>query len=434
MKRRIIITICILLVIVCGVGYFSYQQQKTIELTFGMFAGSNWDVPNGDSYKIIDDVIERFEKQHPKVKVSYVSGISKHDYSEWLSQQALKGKLPDVYMVRSDDLYTFSDIGMLENLNSFMSGDKETQTENYFTPTLASGKYREDQYALPYESVPTFMYVNKTLLENEGIEMPENDWTWDDFYRISKHVTKDKNQDGIIDQYGVYGYTWQNAVASNGGTIFSEDGSKATLDNDNVYNAISFTRALEQLNQGQQLNSEMFDKGLVAFCPMRFSEYRTYKPYPWRVKKYSNFEWDCIPMPAGPKGDNVSQLDTLLMGMNANSAHKKLAWEFLKMLCYDSTTQQDIFRYSQGVSVLKNITGSKQVTEYLLKDTPGDSTFKMDFLNNTMEKAIPNKKFTDYEQVISVADSEIRRMLGTEEDIKTTVNALQTKLDLMLKK
>ena len=178
----------------------------------------------------------------------------------------------------------------------------------------------------------------------------------------------------------------------------------------------------------------MFDKGMVAFCPMKFSEYRTYKPYPWRVKKYTNFEWDCIPMPAGPEGDNVSQLDTLSMGISASSSHKKLAWEFLKSLCYDTTAQKDIFKYSQGVSVLKDITGSKQVMEYLLKDAPGDSTFNMDFFNDTMEHAIPNTKFTDYEQVISVADSEIRRLLGTDEDIKTSINTLQTKIDLILKK
>ena len=51
-----------------------------------------------------------------------------------------------------------------------------------------------------------------------------------------------------------------------------------------------------------------------------------------------------------------------------------------------------------------------------------------------MEHAIPNTKFTDYDQVISVADSEIRRLLGTDEDIKTSINTLQTKIDLILKK
>ena len=30
---------------------------------------------------------------------------------------------------------------------------------------------------------------------------------------------------------------------------------------------------------------------------MQFSQYRTYKPYPYRVSKYSTFEWDVIEMP-----------------------------------------------------------------------------------------------------------------------------------------
>ncbi|MEG2751880.1 MAG: extracellular solute-binding protein, partial [Anaerorhabdus sp.] len=79
------------------------------------------------------------------------------------------------------------------------------------------------QYALPYESVPTLMYVNKTLLEKEGILVPSNTWTWEDFYNISKQVTKDINKDGNLDQFGFYGYTWENAVASNNGSIFNAE-------------------------------------------------------------------------------------------------------------------------------------------------------------------------------------------------------------------
>ena len=96
MKRRLLITLVLLLLCIGGIGWFSYMQQKTVVLKFGMFAGSNWDVPNGDSYKIIDQAIERFEKAHPNVRVEYVSGLQKADYSEWLSQQALEGDLPDV--------------------------------------------------------------------------------------------------------------------------------------------------------------------------------------------------------------------------------------------------------------------------------------------------------------------------------------------------
>lgn len=56
-KKKII---CILLAVVC-VLLIIWQPQK-ITLKIGIFAGSNWNVPNGDCYKIIDQVIERFEK------------------------------------------------------------------------------------------------------------------------------------------------------------------------------------------------------------------------------------------------------------------------------------------------------------------------------------------------------------------------------------
>lgn len=434
MKRKIIAIVAAFLFVVSILLYMNYEKNKPIELTFGMFSGSNWDVPNSDSYKIIDEVIERFTRKHSNVKVSYVSGLQKSDYSEWLSQQALQGSLPDVFMIRSDDLSTFSDIGIMQNLDSYIAEDEGFNKKAYFTPSYQSGSYQKKQYALPYESVPTLMYVNRTLLNKEGIALPKDTWTWEDFYDICRRVTKDSNGDGTLDQFGVYGYTWQNAVSSNGATVFNSEGTQATLSDERVYEAVAFTRKMEELNQGITPTSEMFDKGQIAFCPMRFSEYRTYKPYPWHVKKYSSFEWECIPMPAGPKGNNVSSLDTLLMGMSKTSEHKQLAWEFLKMLCYDETTQEDIFAYSQGVSVLKDITNSKTVGRYLREDTPGESAFKLDFFNKMMEHAIPVNKFSDYEQVMSVADSEIRRLLSTDEDIKTAVNTLQSKLDILLQK
>ena len=44
MKRRLLITLVLLLLCIGGIGWFSYMQQKTVVLKFGMFAGSNWDV------------------------------------------------------------------------------------------------------------------------------------------------------------------------------------------------------------------------------------------------------------------------------------------------------------------------------------------------------------------------------------------------------
>ena len=411
-----------------------YYVQKPVVLKIGVFAGSNWDVPSPKSGKIIDLAIQRFEKENPGVQVEYVSGILKDDYSNWISKEALDGKLPDVFMVLSDDLSTYAKIGMLEPLDTYMKTDPDFDQTRFFTTTLNAGYIYNHQYALPYESAPTLMFVNKTLLEQNGITLPNTNWTWDDFYTICEKLTMDTDGDGQIDQFGQYGYTWENALSSNGETLFNEKTNKCMLEDKDVYRAIEFARKLNQLNYGTSVSSELFDKGKVAFCPMKFSEYRTYKPYPWSVKKYSNFEWDCLPMPAGPNGSNVSEMDSLLCGVAKTSTRKNLAWKFLKLLCYDEITQENLFKYSQGVSVLKNVSTSKNVTKYIQEDAPQDSSYNLSFFDDMMEHAITIKKFEGYDQLYSMADSEIRRVIDTDENIETAMQNLNDKLNVMLER
>ena len=81
-----------------------YQNNtSTITLKIGIFTGSNWGVPNADSYAIFDDLIARYEEMYPNVNVEYTSGITVDEYSDWLSKEALKGKLPDVMLVLPED-------------------------------------------------------------------------------------------------------------------------------------------------------------------------------------------------------------------------------------------------------------------------------------------------------------------------------------------
>lgn len=433
MTKKRIRAILSILVVLC-MSSVIYYVSKPVVLRIGVFAGSNWDVPSPKSGKIIDEAIQRFEKSHSGVKVEYVSGILKEDYSDWISKEALDGKLPDVFMVLSDDLSTYAKVGMLEPLDTFMQTDADFNQDRYFTTTLNAGNIYNHQYALPYESSPTLMFVNKTLLEENGISIPKVDWTWDDFYSICEKLTADTDGDGEVDQFGEYGYTWQNALSSNGQALYDEESMKCTLQNQDVYSAIEFVRQLNRLNRNQNVTSELFDKGKVAFCPMMFSEYRTYKPYPWSVKKYSSFEWDCLPMPAGPSGNNVSQMDSLLCGISKMSSKKKMAWEFLKLLCYDETTQESLFKYSQGVSVLKNVSTSKNVTKYIQEDAPLDSSYNLDFFDDMMEQAITIKKIDGYDQLYSMADSEIRRVIGTDEDFEVAMQNLNDEFNILLEK
>ncbi len=420
------VKIVILVILIIG-GFIYYNNQKRV-LTIGIFAGSNWDVPTFDYYKMIDETIARFEKEHPNVEEKYQSGILKEDYSLWLSQQLLTGNEPDLYMILNEDFNSLASLGALKNLDQIIKSDSDFDVDKFYQNTLEIGKYQGVQYALPYEVNPTLMFVNKTLLEKEGISLPENDWTLDDFYNICKQITKDTDNDGIIDQYGYYNYTWLDAIYAGGINIFNESGTSCDLNNTKVKEAIQFIEKINLLNQGFNVTSNDFDQGKVAFAPMQFSQYRTYKPYPYRVSKFSTFEWDVIEMPQQTDA-YLTQLSSLMIGLSTRSSNGDLAWQLLKEFTYNETSQQDIYKYSQGVSPLKSVTESEDILKLLEEDTMGDSKIDMSVLNKVMEYPTINTGFKKYEAVMRIANNQITRALQSNADLDTTLIALQREIN-----
>lgn len=429
MKRKQSIMMAVAGILVVGLsayGICHVHLRKNITLEFGMFTGSNWDVAQANSFTIIDKAIAKFEHTHPGVTVHYYSGIRKDDYSEWFSRKLLAGEEPDIFMVLGTDFNQFASMGVMKNLETFIEEDADFEPEKYFTSAFVSGQYESVQYALPYETVPTLMFVNKTLLTQEGIDMPEENWTWDDFYEICKKVTRDTDGDGVLDQFGSYNYDWMDALCSNGGGVFNTKGTEAALTDSRVVEAVKYVRSINDLYGGEKLTQEDFNGGLVAFMPLTFAEYRTYKTYPYKIRKYANFQWDCVTMPAGKQGGNISQVDSLLMGISANTKEEKLAWEFLKLLTYDEESQMNIFYDSQGASVLKEVTESQQMEQVVQEDMEeGDTVINGKLLGRVIEEGHVEPQFKKYEQAMSLTDSEINKILEEEKDVDSNLKILQ---------
>jgi len=130
--------------------------------------------------------------------------------------------------------------------------------ESYTRPLEVSASYdnageifepiKNKQYALPFEVNPKFMAVNKTLLLDEGFSVPPDNWTWEDFYQICKSVTQDINGDGRNDIFGVCNYSWLDAVTSNGASLFDENRTHVSLNDNKVITAVKFMQKLNDLN------------------------------------------------------------------------------------------------------------------------------------------------------------------------------------------
>ena len=410
----------------------AYRLSLPTTLTIGIFAGSNWDVPQGETYAIIDEVIKDFERENPRVKVKYVSGIKKEDYSEWLAEQFVAGEEPDVFLILAEDFNLYASIGALMNLENLIADDKNFSADVYYPSAFNFGKYENISYALPCESNLTFMFVNKTLLAKENIALPKNDWTWKDFLEICRSVTRDTDGDGVPDQFGCFDYSWQQAAISNGVKFFRDDGKTSYFADARMEEAIKFLMELRGLNGGFEVSPKEFDVGRVAFRPFTFAQYRTYKPYPWKIKKYSSFEWDCVKMPAGSSGGNLSVMDTLLVAISSRTRNKNLAWALLKRICYDKNIQQLILKKSQALPVRRDVIISAEAQEIFSWDTNETAAITAVDISSAMDESIMPFKFKNHNFAMLYADTEVKKIVDGIVPFNNALNKLQKEINAYL--
>ena len=428
-RRQNVVGFLILLITALFIVWISLHSSPV--LTVGVFAGSNWGVPQGEPYAIINRAIEKFEAAHPGIRVKYVSGIQREDYAEWLAGEFLRGDAPDVFLLPTEDFELYAEKGALVELSPLMEPDGEFSAENYDAAAFQNGQYDGHVYALPMENMITLMFVNKTLLAREGIPMPPLDWTWEDFLALSQRLTKDTDGDGVPDQFGSYDYTWEYAAVSNGVRLFREDGKSAYFADPRMEKAVRFLKKLEETHAGYNVTARDFDIGRVAFRPFTFAEYRTYKPYPWRVKKFSSFEWDCIPLPAGPSGGNISVMNSLLVAMNARTERRELAWSFMKLLSCDPEIQQMVLEKSHALPARRDVIRARGAEEIFLWDS-GESAMTAADVSDAMWRAVPPYRFERLPMVMLYANREIMALIDESPPFHNALNRLQKEVNAIL--
>ncbi|MFS9016325.1 extracellular solute-binding protein [Streptococcus cristatus] len=419
--RHLVVLVLVFVSVILSFALWSSSHEKVLRI--GVYAGSSWDVPNSRENKALDSLIKKFEKTHPHVKVVYESGIPKKDYADWLAEQVLKGEQPDLFMVPENDFSMLASAGALKSLDTLLTDDERTA---FYSVAYEAGQYQGVSYALPVESNPIMMCVNKDLLEKEGISIPESGWTLADFYEICKKVTKDTNGDGVVDQYGITDYTWQQALIAYGGHLTDKSG--INVDRAEMHQALAFMSKLDMLSQHYKVTSHDFDEGRVAFYPMSLAQYRTYKPYPYHVAKYSSFSWTCIPMPTADSKVMGTQVKTSLFGMSSNTKQEKLAWEFMLLLSQDKESQQNLFEKSQGTSVLPSVVKSQQTRKILQADDFGLDSLTSERLDSMMERSIIDIGQEVDRQTLERLDYLIKEALGNQE-IDSALPSIQREIE-----
>mgnify|MGYP000049285282 CR=1 FL=1 len=256
---------------------------------------------DGSESEVMSELVERFEAENPDIDVvidvvPYSSGIL-----ESLPLQLASGQGPDIARV--------TDLGGLQEY--FLDLRPYLDDPAYWDANF--GPFHDWMRADGSDAIPGFMtqltvtgpYVNATLFEQAGVEMPGEGATWEDWAEATNEVAEATGVFAMaMDRTG---HRLAGPAISMGAQYFDENGDPIVTDD-------GFRRMAELMvdwhadgtmipdvwigSQGSYVaGNEQFVNGQVAL----------YMSGSWQIGQFTEligdaFDWKAVPNPCGPDG------------------------------------------------------------------------------------------------------------------------------------
>lgn len=158
---------------------------------------------------VTEAAIKRFNASYPKVKVEtqWQPLGSWGEYISGFLNQIAAGNAPDIYEVAIEGFSSVASKGLFVPLDDVIARDpaaKKLLAD--IDPNLLAGmSYGTGGklYFFPTSWNSVVVFYNKDLFDAAGVPYPSADWTWDDFLRAAKALTK-RDATGKVTQYGYF--------------------------------------------------------------------------------------------------------------------------------------------------------------------------------------------------------------------------------------
>ena len=159
---------------------------------------------------------------------------------------------------------TFVDLTSL--INRDRSKPNGIRPEDYYVPCWKEACYKGKVYAIPNSTDDRFLFYNKTLFAEAGLDPNKPPRTWSELLAYSQKLTS-KDTDGSIKRIGfipnwgnswLYLYSWQA-----GGEFMSPDGRKCTMNNPDSVHALEYMVSIyDKLGGAQKV--DQFQSGFQS--------------------------------------------------------------------------------------------------------------------------------------------------------------------------
>ena len=253
------------------------NSNRTIYLTY-----AEW----GDQ-QVAQALLDKFMETHPNIKVTLDTSItgSGTTFTTNLISAAQGNMLPDVFV--TDNVPSVIKNGLVYDISEFW--DKDPDAQKVYSNIAKTAIYKDESGKVVRLAAPSYQFikgffVNQTLLTNLGIDIPDYDWKFSEFYNICNQVLDAGTYNGnrifaINGYYGAVDFEKAMTAQTNSGLGYdSWNGSVFNYESEQWLTYRRYTEEFYQKGLLEQLTAEEkeqiygnesawpFEKGHTAFA------------------------------------------------------------------------------------------------------------------------------------------------------------------------
>ncbi|MDX2139741.1 MAG: extracellular solute-binding protein [Chloroflexota bacterium] len=292
-------------------GALTVQAQDVVELRITWY-------DDGTEGVVLRDLLDRFEAENPDIRV-IVDTVAYNTVLEQLPLQVEAGEGPDMARVTNFDAFK----GFYLDMRPYLA-DAAYWEASFAPAVLAALRSGEDDadaiYGFPNQFTVTGPFINRTLFEQAGIEVPSDGSdavSWAEWTAATAEVAA-----ATETQYAIAmdrsGHRFSGPAFSEGATYFNEDGS-ITIDTPGFR---SMAELLVQWHTDGITPAEVWigSGGSYAAAADFFinGQLVMYMSGSWQIGRFANdigdtFDWEAVPNPTGDGGSTGMPGGTMMV-------------------------------------------------------------------------------------------------------------------------
>jgi multiple sugar transport system substrate-binding protein len=203
----------------------SGSDGGTVEIKF-------WHGQTQGPAKLLQDMVDEFNRTHPNIKVSKdFGGVNSDRMLQKVTAGLQAGSYPDVAYIYGSDL---ANLAKSDKLVDLTDKKADIDWDKFFPAAQEAATVDGRVRAFPALIDNLAVVYNKKIFDDAGEPYPKDDWTWDDF-RAAAAKLNDSDK-------GIAGFAWPGTgdedttwrywpmLWQQGGDILAEDGESVGFD------------------------------------------------------------------------------------------------------------------------------------------------------------------------------------------------------------